>query len=217
MGEIAAHRSDWHDLSTNLPGAAARAQAVVELAAMRERTRVGTFLARRLDLKTDERAWRRGADGEEAVAKRLAKLDSGSWRVLHSVPVGAGDSDIDHVVIGPGGVYTLNTKNHLGKNVVVNAKYVRVDGHPQQYVRNSIHESDRAARLLSARCGFPVPVTGVVVMLADELVVKAQPSGVHVVGRRDIARWLKKRPVTLGADDVQRIFEQARRSTTWRT
>jgi hypothetical protein len=44
-----------------------------------------------------------------AVAKGLPKLDE-AWRVLHSVPVGSRDSDIDHVVIGPGGVYTINAK-----------------------------------------------------------------------------------------------------------
>ncbi|MDP9431276.1 MAG: NERD domain-containing protein [Actinomycetota bacterium] len=51
-------------------------------------------------MKTDERAWRIGADGEKAVAARLAELGD-RWRVLHAVPVGERGSDIDHVVIGP--------------------------------------------------------------------------------------------------------------------
>jgi hypothetical protein len=57
----------------------------------------------RLSCRTDERAWRIGAVGEEAVAKRLEGFGAG-WRVLHSVPVGKRGSDIDHLVIGPGGV-----------------------------------------------------------------------------------------------------------------
>lgn len=36
-------------------------------------------------------------------------------------------------------------------------------GQRQPYIRNSRHEAGRAARLLTAACGFPVAVTGVVV------------------------------------------------------
>ena len=36
------------------------------------------------------------------------------WHVIHSVPSEKG-ADIDHVVIGPAGVFTLNTKNPATK------------------------------------------------------------------------------------------------------
>jgi hypothetical protein len=58
------------DLAATRPGAAAREQAV----ALREAAPVKTFFARVLGVKTDERAWRIGADAEEEVASRLAKL-----------------------------------------------------------------------------------------------------------------------------------------------
>lgn len=54
----------------NRPGAAAREQAV----ALRREAPVRTLLARAMRVHTDERAWRIGADGEEAVAARLARL-----------------------------------------------------------------------------------------------------------------------------------------------
>ncbi|MCU1592143.1 MAG: hypothetical protein JWP11_3399, partial [Frankiales bacterium] len=40
----------------NRPGEQVRAEAEAQLAAMRERSRVGTFLLRAFDAKTDERA-----------------------------------------------------------------------------------------------------------------------------------------------------------------
>lgn len=103
----------WDDLALSTPGERARAQAQT----YKEAHPVKTMLQRVLAVHGDERAWRVGADGEESVAKRLervAKRDP-RWRFLHSIPVGQRDSDIDHVAIGPGGVFTLNTKNHLGK------------------------------------------------------------------------------------------------------
>lgn len=120
---------------------------------MRGRTRVGAFLARALDLKTDEQAWRVGANGEETVGAKLEKLSKHGWHVLHAVPVGERGSDIDHVLIGPGGVWTINTKNHPGKAIWVGKHQVRVDGHKTTYLRNSRFEAERASRLLTRRAG----------------------------------------------------------------
>ena len=205
----------WVDLAQNRPGQAAREQALARSEEMRERSKVGTFLARALDVKTDERAWRVGADGEEAVGAQLASLDKLGWRVLHAVEVGTRGSDIDHVAIGPGGVYTLNTKTHRNHRVTVYERAILIDGHKQPYLRNSMHEAQRASRLLTKACGFPVTAAPLIVVLCDELIIKRQPIDVQVVGRRDIALWLRKRPAVLTGAEVDAIWEQARRSTRW--
>ena len=62
-------------------------------------------------LHPDSVSWYWGALGEMAVGRELSKLGP-EWMVLHAVPVGSGDSDIDHVLIGPPGVFTINTKHH---------------------------------------------------------------------------------------------------------
>lgn len=49
-----------------------------------------------------------GADAEEWTAAELAKLDTRRWAVFHHIPHQRGD--IDHVVIGPGRVYAVETK-----------------------------------------------------------------------------------------------------------
>jgi hypothetical protein len=54
---------------------------------------------------------RSGILGEEAVAEALAALPSSYW-VLHGVATGHGD--VDHVVIGPTGVFALETKAWRG-------------------------------------------------------------------------------------------------------
>ena len=174
----------WVDLANNRPGQAAREQALAHREAMRERSKAGTFLARMFDVKNEERAWRVGADGEEAVGARLASLEAHGWRALHAVNVGTRGSDIDHVAIGPGGVYTLNTKTHVGHRVTVYERAILVDGHKQPYyLRNSRHEAERATRLLTQACGFPVTATPLIVVLCDALTVKQQPADVQVVGR----------------------------------
>lgn len=208
-----------YDLAANRPGQAARERAEAELAAQRERSRVGSWLARALDVKTDERAWRVGAEGEETIGAKLEKLTQHGWHVLHSVPVGKRGSDIDHVLIGPGGVYTLNTKKHPGKKVWVGGSTVMVDGHRVPYIRNSEFEADRAERLLSAAIGFPVPVKPVLVFttgsLFPDVTIKTPPKRVAVIDRMDVPRVFRRVDVRLTPDQIAAIYAVARRSTTW--
>lgn len=206
--------SGWTDLSGRRPGAAARARAVAE----RDAAPVRTAISRLFGVKTDERAWRIGADGEEAVAAQLTRLGS-SWRSLHAVEVGDRGSDIDHVVIGPGGVYTVNAKNHPNAKVWVGGDAVMVNGQRVPYVRNSRHESRRAARLLTEHAGFPVSVTGVIAVMGAHrgFVVSDQPrdGSVVVVQRKRISKYLLSRPASLSECEIASIYEVACRSTTW--
>jgi hypothetical protein len=205
----------WIDLATNRAGAEAREQAL----AAREAAPVKTFLARALGVHTDERAWRIGADGEEKVGAQLAKAakKDSRWRFLHAIPVGDRSSDIDHLIVGPGGVFTVNTKHHPGAKIWVGGNTFMVNGRRQPYIRNSRHEAARAAELLTAACGFPVHVEGLVVTVnADDVVVKNAPDGVSVVPRMQVAKWLLRHGDILTPDQCEAIFDAARRSTTWR-
>jgi hypothetical protein len=125
-------QNDPDDLSLNRPGATLRAKADE----IQQAFPIRVFILRLFGEHNQERAWRRGAEGEEEVDWRLRKLGVG-WRVLHGVPVGTGDTDMDHVVIGPPGVFTLNTKNHVGGRVTVTSKAIYVNGTFQPYLAKS--------------------------------------------------------------------------------
>jgi hypothetical protein len=194
------------DLAANRPGGELRQKS----SEIREAHPFLTLLGRVLGVHNQERAWSKGAAGEEEVAWRLRKLGDG-WRVIHGVPVGTNDSDIDHVVIGPAGVFTLNTKNHLGGRVSVNGKAIYVNGTYQPYLRNSQFEGQRASRLLTTACGFAVEARPVIVVMADTLTFKGQPDGVHVVARKKVAKWLSTQPAVLATGGVEAIYAVARR------
>ncbi len=54
----------------------------------------------------------RGATGEEQVGDVLDKLAGKDWRVIHDASLGRGN--VDHILIGPAGVFTVETKSHPG-------------------------------------------------------------------------------------------------------
>ena len=212
---------EWQDLSLHRPGELVRAEALAEWEASKERSRLRAYGARVFNVHTQERAWRVGADGEEVIGSRLEKLLSKGWYVLHSVPVGSRGSDIDHIVIGPGGVFTINSKNHPGAKIWVAKYQMRVNGQPVDYLRNARHEGQRASKLLTAATGFPVEVRSCVVVLTNTFVpnvtYKQMPDDVMVLDRMDIPGWFKRRKRVLTDDRIDAIYDVARRSTTWVT
>ena len=186
---------------------------------MKEKSKVRTFLARLTDAHTDERSWRIGADGEETVGSKLSRLADQGWRVLHSVPVGERDADIDHVLIGPAGVFTINTKTHPGKRVTVYSKAIYVGGTRTDYLRNSRHEAERAGRLLSRAVERPVIVKPVLVILTarfqSTVTIKQQPDDVLVLTGADVPRAFTRWKPILTMSEVESLYARARRSTTW--
>jgi nuclease-like protein len=63
--------------------------------------------------KRDYSNWSQGAEGEEVVGKVLEDLGKEGWCVIHDVSFGRGN--IDHIVVGPGGIFTIETKSRAGK------------------------------------------------------------------------------------------------------
>jgi hypothetical protein len=54
----------------------------------------------------------RGASAEEHVGSLLEALPAEQWRVFHDASLGRGN--IDHILIGPSGAFTVETKSHPG-------------------------------------------------------------------------------------------------------
>ncbi|AEE47543.1 nuclease-related domain-containing protein [Cellulomonas fimi] len=206
------------DLSVRAAGQGARKRANEELEARRAQLgRFRTWVGKVVDARTDERAWRIGAAAEESIGAELERLTPYGWRILHSVPVGANSSDIDHVLIGPPGVFTVNSKHHPGANIWVVSKQVRVNNQPVPYLRNSRHEAARASALLTAAAGVPVTAAAVLVFRlgSGSLTVREHPGDVLVLRATKAARALRALPPSLTAEQVGVVYDAAKRRSTW--
>ncbi|MBP1134574.1 hypothetical protein JOE31_000806 [Arthrobacter sp. PvP023] len=203
-----------HELSNRVPGQEVIAKLLDVQGQEADRSLLGRIFGAD-PLSAEARPWFRGALGEVAVGTLLAGLGP-EWTVLHAIPVGAGTSDIDHVLIGPAGVFTVNTKNHSDQSVWVAGRTLMVAGQRQRHIPNAAHEAARAGKLLSAASGIPVEVSGVVVIIAPKnLTIKKAPEGAQVLSDRQILRWLRGLRPALSADQVFRIASAARLPRTW--
>ena len=198
------------DLAANPPGKALRDRLDASGQGLVERV-----VARLLRRPTEEDSWRRGRVGERRVGAELNRLRRHGWRVLHSLPL-PGQVDIDHLLIGPGGVFTVNTKHHHKKAVWVGDDSVRIDhGKPAPYAGKSRAESRRVTRVLEHFCGFPVPVQPVLVFVGvSEQKVVASQVQVRVYRERQVSALAALSGV-LSADQVEQVYSVARHRQAW--
>ena len=173
-----------------------------------------SLVARLMRIKTEDRSWGNGARGESFVGWLLGRLPDG-WYVFNDIPVADRGANIDHLVVGPAGVVTINTKNLSGK-VRLAARALLLDGHRTDYLPKAQHEASRASKLLTAAVGKPVVVRPVLAIIADGWTVKEMPQDIHVGSPRGVKRWLLSQPPIHSASEVLAIAGAAAKPSTWR-
>ncbi|MFE1296360.1 nuclease-related domain-containing protein [Streptomyces sp. NPDC058731] len=198
------------DLSVNPPGQSLRDHLDESGPGLMERV-----ASRLLRQPSEWDRWRKGLAGERRVGAELDRLGRHGWRVLHPIPL-ANKVDIDHLLIGPGGVFSINAKHHHKKAVWVGDDSVIVDhGKPSPYVRKSRAEAKRVTRVLERYCDFPVPVESVLVFVGvTELKVVASQLDVRVYQERQVSALAPLSGV-LTADQVEQVYSVARHRQVW--
>lgn len=203
-------RSDGSvDLATHLPGHAVLAQ----IYAQHSQATSAVIEGEPGVLDEGITSWCVGYVGEEKVGAALAALGPG-WRVLHAVPVGSQGSDIDHVVVGHGGVFTINTKHHAGLTVDVKGDAVFVGRTYQRYVPNARLDAARTNELL-VRMGAPMTAYPIIVTVGARLRIKQAADGVYVMDAVQLRPWLLSLPPVLSTAQVESIFAAMRPSNAW--
>src|SRR5690606_2622889 len=76
------------------------------------------------------------------------------WRFLHAVPIGERGVDIDHVAIGPAGVFPVNAEHHPHASVWVGGHVFMVNA---SACRSSATVVSRRAALLSCSANELIP------------------------------------------------------------
>lgn len=184
------------------------------------------------------RSWDVGAKGERRAADMLARLNARSWwdrlrghtspwHVMHSVqlysPAGEPRGDIDHVVIGPPGVITINTKHHRNGRVEVDGDLVTVNGRRTRYVAAARAEADRTRGMVEAalaadghaEAAAALRVRPLLLIVGTMPKIRQQPSDVAVVPLQRLLSTVTSLPSCLAVEQIKHIHHVARRPATW--
>lgn len=180
------------------------------------RTALQRFFGRS-PLTVQGRSWLWAALGEMEVARAVARLGQ-PWAVIHSIPVHDTESDacIDHLIVGPGGVFVVRAASFSGQDVWVSERSLVVAGHSLPHMRQTAHAVGEAERALSAATGVPVSVVGIIAIVEPESVtVSGRPRDVIVMTSAQLTRWISRRPKVLESAQVDSIAHAANSDSTW--
>jgi Nuclease-related domain len=135
----------------------------------------------------------RGARAEEHVGSLLEALDVREWRVIHDASLGHGN--VDHILIGPAGVFTVETKSHPGP-----VRVGRVHGATLRQAQAQREAIERVTGmeveplLVFSRAWVDRPL--------------ARRKGVRVLPARMLTSYLRRRATTLSRNDVERARQR---------
>jgi len=154
--------------------------------------------------------WQDGAIGEQWTGRALRELESQGWRIFHDLKASYGN--IDHVVVGPGGVFLLDSKRWRG-SVTVDADSAlvrRMEDHDLNWrltspthvksLAREVHEAVRASTHAS------VWVTPVIVVWGEFAQVAAGDTCKFVHGDA-LAQWLQDQPARIAPGREEQIAD----------
>jgi Nuclease-related domain len=106
--------------------------------------------------------WRRGAAGERRTARLLSLLERHGWVVLHDLALPGSRANIDHLVVGPGGVFVIDSKQYRGRLQLDGSGRLWHGRYPLAPVLRTVDfEADRAAQVLVDPDVVVVPIVAV--------------------------------------------------------
>jgi hypothetical protein len=157
----------------------------------------------------DTQAWRRGATGERRTARLLAPLERRGWAILHDLAIPGSAANIDHLVIGPGGVLVIDSKRYRGRlqvdrdGMLWHGRHLLVSA-----LRKALWQADQADEVLGVA---DVQVFAVVAVHGAAVPWGVrQADGVTIVPARRVPDLLQALPPILGPERVAWLADRAR-------
>ncbi|VXC28065.1 nuclease-related domain-containing protein [Arthrobacter sp. 8AJ] len=171
-------------------------------------------LKRRLEqAEHSTKAWDAGAVGERMVADKLSELVPRGWYVLHDVHwPGRPKANLDHVLVGPGGVVVVDSKNWTGEvrvasGVLWQGRYART-----QAVEGALAQCAAVASVLAPP--HRRLVRPLICMAAQPDLFGVTASDVAVAGSQRVVGAIEALPAVLDQQAVVGLYEELGRQLT---
>jgi len=152
-------------------------------------------------------AWQTGAQVELRTARLLEPLEGEGFRILHDRQIPGSRANIDHLVIGPPGIYVVETKS-LGGSLQIRDNDVFVAGRRRTKM---IDEVKREALAVESALADEIAAHGrtvspvICVHRADLPLLRFEVAGVRIVSGKDLVKRLREADHLLAPADVERL------------
>ncbi len=159
--------------------------------------------------------YRGGWEGEKQVAKLLSQTLSDDYYLLNDLYLRDGGGDIDHIVLGPNGVFVLETKNWSGNFSCNGDEWQRAgkgnfSGSPSRQVkRNAAKIQDIIDNSPNLR-GMSIWVEGIVVFTNNHAILHIKNSAVAVLRLSQLPNFVNsvRRSSHFSREQLETIVQQ---------
>jgi hypothetical protein len=153
------------------------------------------------------RSWMKGDEGEKLVSLYLEDLPSGYF-TLNDVNIPGGKGNFDHIVIGPAGIFLIETKNYsgffkiYGNDWFSRSSSQKMKRNPGNQVRlNALDLS----KFLNKKFGRKIWVNGVVTLINNNFKVVKRPEYYSVVGAGDLIQFILRNDNKIDKETVNKV------------
>jgi len=155
---------------------------------------------------------------QKHTLRQLSSLERKGYRAMHILPIPDSEEQIDHLVIGPAGVFAIDSED-WDKRMPVRTSNHRQLWHGPHSMKDRLEhahwEADQAASLLSAEAGTPVTVRAAMAVYGPKIPWDvAEIRDVDVFSGQRLRIYLRRRarrrdahPLT--ASEIERIDKAA--------
>jgi len=151
------------------------------------------------------RKYRKGIKGESRVEEVLRELDD-SYILINNVRLPEGGGNIDHVVVGPTGVFAIETKNIKGNFVCEGDNWYKIKNGKIRRIRSISRQARQNAyrlRMMLKSHGCDQFVHGIVVLTGKCKVDLINPS-VPVLGPDGLVKFIRNANTKI---PMRRVYE----------
>jgi len=154
-----------------------------------------------------------GRQGEKTVIKTLTSRLNDEYWIINSVYLKSGAGDIDHIVLGPTGVYVLETKNWSGKIICNDNHWQRpgkkIKSNPSLQVKNNTQKIKKIIDAISIFKGYNIWVEGMVVFTNKHANLSINNPAVPVLRIHQLPDYIKNQKGNrLTKEQIQQIIKQ---------
>jgi Nuclease-related domain. len=156
-------------------------------------------------------AWRRPSVAERQTEGQLRKLERSGYRSLHARAIPGTDAQIDHLVIGPTGVYAVDSEKwdkRLPVRVQSHRKLYHGPFDKKERLDEARMEASEASRLISQALGREIHVVPSLAIYGPKIPWKIlNVRGVDVFDGSRVRKWITRRERALTDAEIEKIYE----------
>lgn len=163
--------------------------------------------------KKNDKSWVIGLEGENLVLEQLNKLPK-NYFVFHDVKMPKGRGNIDHIVVGPTGLFVIETKNYSGKYQIKgnkwyyykDGKFNKMDKNPgNQLIRNIM---DLKSFLNAKGIKSEIYANGIIAFVQNNYSITQEPKNYKVFSPAMIPQYIISKQKSSDLKTLAKIAEE---------